>query len=847
MMDEIILRPYQKELVNAIRSSWRKGNRHVIMQLPTGGGKCLGVNTPILMYDGSIKMVQDIQVGDIIMGDNSTPRNILSICTGKERLYKIIPIKGNSWVCNESHILTLICNHTISKSFIKGNVYDIPIKDYINLSRSNKWILKQLRTKIEFKEKRTNIDPYLLGLWLAEGTKYEGYPCFTICTTDTDIFDYLSKYNPNIVSDNERDSCKRVSLGQPQTGCKPNKYRNEFRKCIDDKKNVFIPKEYKINSRNKRLRLLAGLLDGDGYLGNNLFEICTKFKTLSTDILFLARSLGLAAYMHVKVVNSVDYYRITISGDVHLIPNILNRKKAYKRKQIKNALHVGFSIEDIGIGNYYGFEIDGNHRFVLGDFTVTHNTVCFSYMAQKASLKGNKVLILTHRQELMNQTSGTLSKFHLNPKLIDAKTRQIPVSNCYVCMTNSLRNRLKKEKWKKWFESISLVIIDEAHKQDFNWVFDIPRVKDMYIIGATATPKRSNNQVELAKQYQDIVYGPDVQEMINMGYLCTDKYFSVPVDMKGVGIKAGEYDTGQMYSRYNKSELYAGVVDNWKRICKDTITLCFCVNIQHCINTCKAFNEAGIKAKFIVSELSKPIQKSQSKGDLSLFMLKKQEYENYLSNFEIYSGDRNEIIKEWERGDFKILINAGIATTGFDFPPIQTIIMNRATTSDNLLLQIIGRGSRISQGKEYFNILDFGDNCSRLGYYRQQREYSLYHETKGSGGGIPAVKECKQCHALVFASSRVCKYCGYVFPETHEDKIIKLTEIQYKEAVTHLDTISDYEIFAKEKGYKKAWVWRQIYIKFGMDGLTAYAKSYNMSPRWAYMMEMKYKAQGLRK
>lgn len=489
----------------------------------------------------------------------------------------------------------------------------------------------------------------------------------------------------------------------------------------------------------------------------------------------------------------------------------------------------------------------GNKHVIMQLPTAGGKTVCFSYMAQKAALKGNKILILTHRQELMSQTSGTLSKLHLSPKLIDAKTRKIPVSNCYVCMTGSLRNRLKKDEWKKWFESIYLLIIDECHMQDFNWIFGIPGIKERYIIGTTATPKRSNNQIELAHQYDDIVYGPDVQEMINMGYLCTDKYFSVPVDMKGVSIKAGEYDTDQMYSRYNKSELYAGVVDNWKRLCNDTITLCFCVNIQHCINTCKAFNEAGIKAKFIVSELSKPIQKSQSKGDLSLFMLKKQEYENYLSNFEIYSGDRKEIIEEWERGDFKILINAGIATTGFDFPPIQTIIMNRATTSDNLLLQIIGRGSRISEGKEHFNILDFGDNCSRLGYYRQQREYSLYHETKGSGGGIPAVKECKQCHALVFASSRVCKYCGYVFPETHEEKIIKLTEIQYKEAVTHLDTISDYEIFAKGKGYKKTWLWRQIYIKFGMDGLLEYAKLYNMSVRWAYMMEMRYKAQGLRK
>ncbi len=489
----------------------------------------------------------------------------------------------------------------------------------------------------------------------------------------------------------------------------------------------------------------------------------------------------------------------------------------------------------------------GNKHVIMQLPTAGGKTICFSYMAQKASLKGNKILILTHRQELMGQTDSALTRFSLNPKRIDAKTRHIPKSNCYVCMTNSLRNRLKKEEWKKWFESISLVIIDEAHMQDFNWIFDIPSVKNMYVIGATATPKRSSNQTELADQYDDIVYGPDVQEMINMGYLCNDKYFSVPVDMKGVSIKAGEYDTEQMYSRYNKSELYAGVVDNWKRICPDTITLCFCVNIQHTINTCKAFNDAGIKSKFIVSEMSKPILKSNSKGDLSLFMLKKNEYENYLCNFAIYSGNRKEIIEEWERGDFKVLINAGIATTGFDFPPIQTIIMNRSTTSDNLLLQIFGRGARIFEGKEYFNILDFGDNCNRLGYYRQEREYSLYHDKKKNGGGVPAVKECNKCHALVFASSHVCKYCGYVFPQTHEEKIIELAEIPYKEAIPHLTTISDYELLAKEKGYKKSWVWRQIYIKFDMDGLVQYAKSHNMNIRWAYMMQAKYRAQGIRK
>ena len=110
-----------------------------------------------------------------------------------------------------------------------------------------------------------------------------------------------------------------------------------------------------------------------------------------------------------------------------------------------------------------------------------------------------------------------------------------------------------------------------------------------------------------------------------MGFLCTDRTYSVPIDLNGVKMKGGDYDTDQLYSRYDKGELYAGVISNRKRICPDTITLCFCVNIQHCINTCKAFNESGIKAKFIVSDLAKPKQKSENKADVALFKLKSDE------------------------------------------------------------------------------------------------------------------------------------------------------------------------------------------------------------------------------
>lgn len=490
--------------------------------------------------------------------------------------------------------------------------------------------------------------------------------------------------------------------------------------------------------------------------------------------------------------------------------------------------------------------VKGNKHVIMQLPTGGGKSFTFSKIAQSTINKGNKILLLTHRQELMNQNSGALRAFHLDPQLIDAHTRLVPKGNCFVCMTNSLRNRMKQDRWREWYKNISLVVVDEAHQQDFNWIFEIPETKDKYVIGATATPKRSNSQVELINQYSDIVFGPDVQEMINMGFLCPDKYYSVPVDMSGVKTNGGDYDTDQMYGRYNKSELYSGVIDNWKRICPDTITLCFCVNIQHCINTCKAFNEAGIKAKFIVSDLAKPKLKSDNKGDISLFKLKEEEYQNYLSNFAIYSGDRKDVINQWERGDYKVLINAGIATTGFDFPPIQTIIMDRSTTSDNLLLQIFGRGARIYEGKNDFTILDFGDNCSRLGYYRQQREYSLHHDKPNSGGGAPPVKDCPKCKALVFSSSRVCKYCGYVFPLTHDEKIVELKEVKYSEAVPKLNSIHDYEVFAETKGYKKSWLFRQIYIKYGIDGLKKYASEHHIAPNWVYMQKARYEAQGIR-
>jgi len=143
--------------------------------------------------------------------------------------------------------------------------------------------------------------------------------------------------------------------------------------------NKHIPQEYLANSRRNRLQLLAGLLDTDGYFHNGCFDFTNKSKQLACDTVRLARSLGFAATLSKCRKASQHgtwgtYYRASISGDVSEIPCKLKRKQAPPRQQTKNVLHYGISVEPIGKGDYYGFEVDGDRLFLLGDYTVVHNT-----------------------------------------------------------------------------------------------------------------------------------------------------------------------------------------------------------------------------------------------------------------------------------------------------------------------------------------------------------------------------------------------------------------------------------------------------------------------------------------
>jgi len=130
---------------------------------------CLQAGSKILMYNGNIKNVEDIKIGDQLMGDDSTPRNVLELCRGRDQMYEIIPKKGDTWVVNTDHILTLKC-------IGKKDIIDISVRDFLQQPKSFQESYEWFHTDVNFDEQECEFDPYLLGMWLKEPQNIQDIP-----------------------------------------------------------------------------------------------------------------------------------------------------------------------------------------------------------------------------------------------------------------------------------------------------------------------------------------------------------------------------------------------------------------------------------------------------------------------------------------------------------------------------------------------------------------------------------------------------------------------------------------------------------------------------------------------
>jgi hypothetical protein len=393
-----------KNLDDILQGGLYPGDTTMIMA-PTNTGKCLGKDTLILMFDGSIKKVQDINIGELLMGPDSKPRKVLNTTSGIGKLYEITPHSGgDSWICNDVHVLSLK-SCTDQYNYKKNKIVNIPINEYINKSNNFKHLMKLWRAPVNFREQLTDIEPYMMGLWIGDGTFNKPQ----ITNMDPEVIAYVNDWAKR--NDLELHSRNSSKFGNPKVKSLnishishskgKNIFLNAIRKArINGEKR--IPKNYLLNSKIKRLELLAGIIDTDGYVSKVGVEICTKWKGLSEDIAYLCRSLGFKASVHLrtKTIKSIrfsaQYYVLNINAPLEQIPCKIARKCGKHRLTMRDPTKTKFTVKDIGIGEYYGFELDGDHLFLLGDFTVTHNTTLMLTLARHAAVQGKDVLIIMH-------------------------------------------------------------------------------------------------------------------------------------------------------------------------------------------------------------------------------------------------------------------------------------------------------------------------------------------------------------------------------------------------------------------------------------------------------------------
>jgi superfamily II DNA or RNA helicase len=406
-----------------------------ILEVPCGRGKCLGKDTPILMYDGSVQPVQNIRAGDLLMGDDSTKRTVLSLARGMDMMYRVKTDTGE-YIVNQSHILSL--------KFPNGEApLDISVSDYLRLNQTDPSNgLKGYRVPIDFPETKTNSDPY-----------------------------YFAKTVKN-----------------------------------------HIPIEYKCNSREKRLSLLAGIIDAHGHLIYDRYEILHEQESMVNDIIYVARSLG---FYSTKVLpdpfNIDSNFTIKIRGKISEIPVKNGEKsKPYLDYTPENPLTYQITIEKMDHDEYFGFEIDGNRRFVLGDFTVTHNTV----MALKIiSLLKKKTLIVVHKEFLMNQWIERAAEFIPSAKIgkIQGPVFDIEGKDVVIGMLQTLYDRNFPE---NAFDSFGLTIIDEVHRigsEQFSKT--LLRVITPNMLGISATVDRKDGLSRVLHMFiGDKIYSEERKE-----------------------------------------------------------------------------------------------------------------------------------------------------------------------------------------------------------------------------------------------------------------------------------------------------------------------------------------------
>lgn len=433
----------------------------------------------------------------------------------------------------------------------------------------------------------------------------------------------------------------------------------------------------------------------------------------------------------------------------------------------------------------------GSKRPMLAAPTGAGKTVLAAALIEMARNKGRRVVFCVPAIDLIDQTAREFWKEGIREiGVIQADHPMTdPSKPVQIASIQTLRRRVLPE--------ADLVIIDEAHRiskfvEDWmtrdEWL-DVP------FIGLSATPWSKG----LGRLYDRLIIAATTKQLIEQGYLSDFRVFapSKP-DLSGVRMKMGDYHEGDLSAVMCDRALTADIVQTWLSRAEGRPTLCFAVDRVHAQTLQAQFEAAGVRCGYVDGTHSRE--------------------------------HREDVRKRFAAGEYEVVCNVGVLTTGVDWD-VRCIVLARPTKSEILFTQIVGRGLRTADGKDYCLILDHSDTTTRLGFVTDIHHASLNDGTMSEGSRSdaerepPKPKECPKCRFVRAAGVPYCPNCGHVAEKTSEVEVrdgdlveVKSAKKANKEAdwPEKIQFAGELRALAKATGKSDGWVAHKYRAKFGV-------------------------------
>jgi len=402
--------------------------------------------------------------------------------------------------------------------------------------------------------------------------------------------------------------------------------------------------------------------------------------------------------------------------------------------------------------------------------TGSGKTVITADIFTKAHAKQIKPVFLTDRIEIATKTKQTFEEWGLSVQLVTADTTLIYKADCYVAMAETFYRRVVSGRFPK--HVVKLLFCDECHSSVFNKSIEL--FPEAYICGLTATPTSSS--FNLNKIYEKIVVGKQKSELIRDGYLSRSVDIGQQhyIDLK---MERGDFSTSSQRDAFTTNKLNNKAIELWLRHCRNRSTICYNIDTDHNIEMEQAFKSIGVSTCCITGKTPE--------------------------------GIREKAMNDYNAGKIQVLLNVGIAIKGIDSPITSCILANFSTASLSKWHQVVGRGGRLYNGKDYFVTIDVGNNIARHGSFNDDVdwEYLFNNPEEDIKNTKPKPKKlCNVCFAYINNIHEL--FCPVCETKINIRNLISVesqmpTEIAEK-SIRDMSR-SELQIYQKFKGYKNGW------------------------------------------